>query len=552
MKIRKTLAVTALMILMCGCEEHEPSVPAQKPAVAVETVATKPGAFSRAQLIEDARQLSNILEDTHPDPYINGGGRIAFHRRLHQVLNAIPDEGMTKDEFYRLVRPFVAGVGDAHTNLLGGYDVDSQRPSGIPLRFRVVEQSLVVSGVCDPERQDLLGHRLVSVEGVLVEELLERQRQLRGIDNVYHALQNLADQSLRYRPYLLDLVPEWKGTRIVRVELRSPDGNTKELELSQPASECRWIAPKSRVELPVPGDSGFLYAFLRAPGSSKEFVYLRFAHMVGYREAQEGRHPIRTKLARPPSATETFRTMVKEMKKRGTEILVVDVRDNSGGNSLIVDILVYFLYGKDALRAVHGFGGGESGVFRYSDLFFKDRPDQSLEKLNAGRRVPLVVGDYEFSWSFAGGEPIAKRAEPPAEPPGFQFLRASPTFAPEFESGTDGGYYHPRKVIVLCDAGTLSAGFSVVATFHSLGAILVGTPSAQAPNSYGAATVFRLTHTGIRGMVPMIAAMHFPHDPAKAHVLPVDYPLTYERLASYGFDPQAEYLYAIELMSASR
>ena len=80
----------------------------------------------------------------------------------------------------------------------------------------------------------------------------------------------------------------------------------------------------------------------------------------------------------------------------------------------------------------------------------------------------------------------------------------------------------------------------------------MGTPSAQAPNSYGAAAVFRLNHTGIRGMVPMIAAMHFPYDPAKAHVLPVDFPLTYERLASYDFDPQAEYLYAVELMSADR
>ena len=63
-------------------------------------------------------------------------------------------------------------------------------------------------------------------------------------------------------------------------------------------------------------------------------------------------------------------------------------------------------------------------MFRYSELFFKDRPDQSLSALNEGRRIPLEVGDYEFSWSFAGGEPISKRAEPQAEPPGFQFLRA--------------------------------------------------------------------------------------------------------------------------------
>ena len=44
----------------------------------------------------------------------------------------------------------------------------------------------------------------------------------------------------------------------------------------------------------------------------------------------------------------------------------------------------------------------------------------------------------------------------------------------------------------------------------------------------------------------MIAATHFPDNPEKAHVLPVDVPLTYERLASYGFDPNAEYLLALE------
>lgn len=394
MSTRNTFVLVAFVLAVWGCGEKESPAPTTTLSDAKDaaTTKTKAGAFSRDQLIADARQLSDILENAHPDPYINGGGRIAFHRRLQQVLNAIPDEGMTKDEFYRLIRPFVAGVGDAHTNLLGGYEVDFRHPRGVPLRFRVIEQSLVVSGTRDPKQQGLLGARLISVEGVPVEELVERQKRLQGIDNVYHALQKLADQSLQFRPYLLDLVSEWDDARAVRAEIQMPDGGTKELDLPQPASGARWITPKSRVELPVPGDSGFLYTF----------------------------------------------------------------------------------------------------------------------------------------------------------------LRASPTFAPEFESGTDGGYYHPDKVIVLCDAGTLSAGFSVVATFYSLGGILVGTPSAQAPNSYGAAAVFRLNHTGIRGMVPMIAAMHFPDDPSKAHVLPVDYPLTYERLASYDFDPQAEYLYAIELMSAGR
>jgi len=537
-----------LLVLVSGCGQSPASLkpPTQPTAQSNEQRLPKPGAFSREQLIADTRQLADILESAHPDPYINGGGRIAFHRRLQRVLNAIPEEGMTRDEFYRLLRPFVAGVGDMHTSLLGGYDVDRRRPGGVSLGFAVVEESLVVSGVAQEKHRDLLGSRLVSVAGVPLDELVERQKQLRGIDNQYHGLQTLARQSLRYRPYMQDLIPEWKDTNRVRVELKRPNGSITAIELNQPAIQPAWIALNSRITLPVPGDSGFLHAFLKAPDSPKEIAYVRFTHMTGYRETREGRDPILTKLIRPPSATDTFRSLVIEMKKRGTETLVLDVRDNGGGNSLIVDILIYFLYGKETLLKMQGFGSGESGVFRYSRLYFTDRPSESLAAINTGREVPLVEGDYEFSWSYVNGAPIARSSRPPEEPLGFKYLRASPTFRPEFESGAYGGYYQPRKVLVLCDAGTASAGFSVVVGFHRLGAILVGTPSAQAPNSFGAAAIWKLTHTGIQGTVPMIAATHFPDNPEKAHLLPVDVPLTYERLASHGFDPNAEYLLALE------
>jgi len=197
-------SVTVMMFGACGCPA--PPSATEPPGAAAATA--RPGVFSRAELTEDARQLANILEASHPDPYINGGGRIAFHRRLRRVLNAIPGEGMTSDEFFHLVRPFVAGVGDAHTNFLGGYEVDRERPGGLPLRFRVVEQSLVVAGVSREQDRGWLGSRLLSVEGVPLGDLLDRQRRLRGIDNPYHGLQTLADESLRYEPHLRDLIPE--------------------------------------------------------------------------------------------------------------------------------------------------------------------------------------------------------------------------------------------------------------------------------------------------------------------------------------------------------
>ena len=101
---------------------------------------------------------------------------------------------------------------------------------------------------------------------------------------------------------------------------------------------------------------------------------------------------------------------------------------------------------------------------------------------------------------------------------------------------------------MLCDAGTLSAGFSVVVEFWRLGATTVGTPPAQAPNSYGAAAVFKLRHTGLQGMVPMISAAHFPDDPAKAQRAARRPPADVRALRSRtDFDPNAEYLYALTL-----
>jgi hypothetical protein len=98
-----TLTATLLLLHFgCGRSPAQPSLrraskrtaaPSTEEGRALTAPVTRPGAFSREPLIEDARQLAAILEATHPDPYTNGGGRSAFHRRL---LNGIPPEGMTK------------------------------------------------------------------------------------------------------------------------------------------------------------------------------------------------------------------------------------------------------------------------------------------------------------------------------------------------------------------------------------------------------------------------------------------------------------------------
>lgn len=45
-------------------------------------------------------------------------GKIAFHRRLQDALLQVPEDGLPLKDFYRLLLPLVASVGDGHTFLL--------------------------------------------------------------------------------------------------------------------------------------------------------------------------------------------------------------------------------------------------------------------------------------------------------------------------------------------------------------------------------------------------------------------------------------------------
>ena len=511
------------------------------------TPTTRPGYFSRDQLIEDARQLAEAIESAHPEPYVNGGGKIAFHRRLHHLLNAIPEGGMTREEFIRLLRPFIAAVGDAHTELWSEVSVNAHAPGGVPLRFGLVEESLYVAGVPDEKSRDLIGATLVSVEGVPLAELCERQRQLQGTENQYHALYLLANLSLWYKPYMEDLLPEWRDSRRVSVELQFSSGEIREVVFDLPAGTDAMFTPESQVTLPATDDSGFLYEFLDAEGKT---AYLRIDHMSHYREAAEmetGRPALHLR-----SATETFRSLVVEMEQAGTDTLIIDLRDNRGGHSVMGDILTYFLYGKATLQdiMVHADSIGGGMIRKYSDLFWEQTQSwTSLEQVNEGRALPLRVDDYDLAGYSGDAEwSPARKAEAIAYSER-NWLARSPTFWEEYQSAAYSGYYCPGNVVVLTDSETFSSGFTMARYLYLAGATFVGTPSGQAANSFGNGQLWHLDHTGIEGTVSTSYSVMFPDDSELARVLPVHYPLTYDKLASYDFDPNAEFLYALELLS---
>ena len=170
---------------------------------------------------------------------------------------------------------------------------------------------------------------------------------------------------------MVQILPEWTDKSKIRIVLQHPDGEKKNHEFitSNRLNRELFIKPASNFKMPSIKKCDFVYKFI---DSENKIVLLRIDNMGTYREAFEDWNSsgfmgnnrraksvyrrfhgisapsdIQEVIAGVPSATEMFRNLFVKMKEAGTKQLLIDLRENDGGNSLMVQILMYFLYGKE-------------------------------------------------------------------------------------------------------------------------------------------------------------------------------------------------------------
>jgi hypothetical protein len=528
--------------------------------------------ISRHDVVDDIRTLTRTIENVHPDPYLRGGGKIAFHRRVETILQSVPDSGMTADDLYTLVAPLAAAAGDGHTAVSDPHDYDVYAPGGIPLYFDVACEGLIVMAVLRDDHREFIGSRLLSVAGVPVDTLLLRLAHFRAADNRYQLLSNLGKQGALWKGHTLRLlIPTWKQSGSITVELGKPDGTIvqPELEIPDRIDFASFImAPTSHPELlsryMTQAQRSDLFYFF--PDSARQTCVLAIRSMNTYREAFEAWQSLgvtnRTDQARGlyqryhgtappesaeeviaglPSATELLTALARDMDSAGTRTLIIDLSQNDGGSSLITNILLYFIYGRDALLSLKG---RSSEIVKYSCEYFDIYPSPGLDDLNDERPVALQETDYDFAADYGFfGYPGLDRVSRDLE----RTVDLMPTFAEVYRDGRGDGIIRPERVMVLCDAGTYSAAFWAMFYLKQAGAEICGVPSAQAGNCFGDILQFELPNSKLKYTVSRKYFELFPGDPENGQILMPDHPLTHDQLAGYGFDPFSLLWHAMEL-----
>jgi len=513
-----------------------------------------PQVLPREAVIEDIRFFLSTLESVHPDPYTAFGGKVAFKRRARQILEEVPDGGLDTSGVYRLLMSFIADLGDGHTQLrTPGAARESARKGDLPLRFDVAADGIFV-GSARVAQRDLIGRRLVAVNGIPVEDMSRKVRQLVPVENEFGAYRALA-RRLTNPGGLMELF----GDELDPLPLTLLDaGGTKEevrIRMADDESEEEaggWITPtweglstgREPIWWQILGENraGYLgmrsiegrEAFLQARGRSDlrdhvDRYYRQFEHSEAPADLDAAVNGV-------PCFTDTVSELLTAMKKRGVGDLIVDLTENGGGWSSLMTPLYVLVYGRDYLD--HPFPSLWIDVASPQLL---EMNGWSAKDLASAWGADFAVGDYRFKVEGppAAGKAVAEYAAG-LEPMGCGLAA--------LVAGLGGQPLYRPRVTVLVDSGTFSAAFQAACKLRHLGARIVGVPPAQAGNAFTNVLPVRLPRSGLTGSIARSVQSFFPPDSADAEALVPDKAMTWEDYRRHGFDAHAELLEALDLI----
>jgi hypothetical protein len=166
-QMRNRLLLAFLFLAVYHCQSQDPNA-----------------TLTHEQAVRDVKTLVDLLEATHPDPYINVGGKIAFKHAAQELTQSIPASGLTVRDLGNRLDPFLRRLQDGHTRM---FDADLWRDPEpwLPVRFGVAEDGLFISAFNLHQLDGTQGWRVAAVNGVLLSEFQAKLAHEAGGENPY-------------------------------------------------------------------------------------------------------------------------------------------------------------------------------------------------------------------------------------------------------------------------------------------------------------------------------------------------------------------------------
>lgn len=286
----------------------------------------------------DLDLLAVEVERMHPDPW-RKTPRDTFLREVARLKADV--SRLTDAQVYVRVMALLARVGDGHTGI-PPQAVPGWGNRSLPLIFRLFPDGLYVVAA-DSAHAPLAGMAVTRVAGRPVAEVIDSLRRVSGEDNERGWLRKVP-WLVRY-PQMLQALGLAPDAERVRLTLRGADGE-REVELGVEPVE---LTSQERTM----GRPGWRQAFDGAPGP--EPLYFRNRRAIYWFEPVPAErmvyfqfNTVRDDPAEPLAAFAA--RLGRALNEPGVERLVVDLRWNNGGNTLLVTPLLAAIMGSRVNR----------------------------------------------------------------------------------------------------------------------------------------------------------------------------------------------------------
>lgn len=515
-------------------------------------------------IVADFNEFVRLLEETHPDPYTNYGGKPFFRlEAMDTRFGLIEDSVTSTDELARRITKFLVPLEDGHTNIDMGFSSffeESEPEMGAPIDFWPISDGVVLNSITT-EHKNLIGSRLIAIEGIPLKEVCTNLAEYHSAENEIGRITNFCFINSLKPNDLRKAIPDMRQDSITFL-IQTPEGNKMNLALpliDKYGSGANIELSSVEHTKPFPGQGNLSYLFV---DDKKNTMYFRSSQIISrdaleimisrgmdvdqylkrtYMQFNEDEMPndVNKALAKIPSFSDEFGKMLQVMKKNKSKNLIIDLRGNSGGFTPITLPTLYQLWGDKYLEEAPRFG--IKFIQLFSPLYMK-KMNITMEEMNAEMQdYGFILGDY-----IATSEDDYSPEEITDEFRGRMIEQMASSVKDKLMAQHGKPVYTPDHVYVLINPTTYSAAFHYAFFLWKMGATVVGLPSKQAPNTYMEATPFELPRTKLKGNISNSLQLFMPNDDPRAHQFTPDLMPTYEDYKHYNFDKNTELLFLLD------
>ena len=421
--------------------------------------------------------FADMLQNTHPifaesdkrhydmDSLTNVG---------YQYLANCENDNMLKQYLQSILSP----LGDGHST------VTMQVTDKLiyPFKFFVDNDTTFYLIGVTKRFSNELGHRIMSINGSPIHEVIDSFRPLMSCANDNYFMANVNNY--------MQWKANWDYNSHHRadgmLQLHFDDGNTFLLPgVNQSELDISWYYPKKKN---VPFENNRMpFSYHIMP--DKQLCYLRFSNCtdrntlrmyemygmsVGMTEEQ---------IAQVPDFGLFLREIFSKMNQQGVKTLVIDVRNNSGGNSKLCDQLLSWLKPIDEIHDM-------STMIRISKLWEAQYPDMAMtfkEKLQKKGIAYRLGESYDLS-ILDDGESEKSEMD----------MMIDQMFVMNHSSDS----LFTGKVIFMQGKDTFSsAGMLITKAVDNGIGIVIGENSVYTPSAYGDILTWELPNTHVQGFI---------------------------------------------------